>query len=185
MKKKLWILCSFVVFIVLVIVFFTMGGMDIRKQFTTKSVNLSNEKINEFQLMDKSKPLMKKYNLKDPYVQSEKEEGWIGYRFKKNNDLYIRTDLDDNLINFDFTNQNFKTSRGISIGDDIEKVQKHYGNKNYKIVNDQGQKVVGYIDRKNKIRLEFYYDNSDKVYEVNLSKLSSINGDIKIFGKWV
>jgi len=184
MKKKYVIIIGTVLLLGCFSIYLILGGINDIKQIQTKSTDLSNEKINNFGLMDKSINIRTEYNLQKPDVQNEKEDGWIGYNYGSNSYAYIRTDLKDQTIIFSSTLKKFHTNRHIGIDTDIKKIEKAYGKNNYKITNDQGLYVIGYIDRVHEIRLEFYYVDKS-VQEISISKLRSVNGDRKWFGKWI
>lgn len=164
--------------------YLALSGINDIKQLQTKTTNLSEEKINEFKLMDKSIDVREEYNLERPHIQTEEEEGWIGYQYGHNSNVYIQTDLNDQITIFDFSLSKFRTSRNIDVGTNINEVEKEYGKNNYKITSGQGLYVIGYIDRVKEIRLEFYYSDK-KVREISISKLKSVNGDRKFFDIWI
>ncbi len=70
-------------------------------------------------------------------------------------------------------NNPLHTAKGIKLGDTKEKVLSMYGNKYY-ISKEQGADIIGYIDHKQKITLEFWCINSGKVAEIRLDD-SSVN----------
>lgn len=81
--------------------------------------------------------------------------------------LRIITDENKNIKNIAITHdtdKNIKTSRGISVGDPLEKVIKSYGEDYYKR-REQGVEMIVYVD-KNKC-LEFWYWNNE-VQEIRL-----------------
>jgi hypothetical protein len=64
-----------------------------------------------------------------------------------------------------------RTAKGIKLGDTKEKVLSLYGNKYYKS-NEQGADIIGYIDHKQNITLEFWCINGGKVAEIRLDDSS-------------
>ncbi|WP_445506194.1 hypothetical protein [Niallia sp. 03190] len=60
-----------------------------------------------------------------------------------------------------------QTAKGIKLGDTKEKVLTLYGHNYYKS-NEQGVDIIGYIDHKQGITLEFWCINSGKVAEIRL-----------------
>ncbi|MGE7876747.1 hypothetical protein [Peribacillus muralis] len=65
------------------------------------------------------------------------------------------------------------TAKGVKLGDTKEKVLSLYGNKYYKS-HEQGADIIGYIDHKQKITLEFWCIDSGKVAEIRFDD-SSVN----------
>ncbi|MCC2420468.1 MULTISPECIES: hypothetical protein [Bacillus cereus group] len=55
-----------------------------------------------------------------------------------------------------------KTAKGIKIGDKKEDVIRKYGN-NYYFRMEQGTNIIGYIDKKRYISIEFWLSYDDKV----------------------
>lgn len=125
MKKKYLIIIGTLLLLGCFSIYLILGGINDIKQIQTKSTDLSNEKINNFGLMDKSINIRTEYNLQKPDVQNEKEDGWIGYNYGSNSYAYIRTDLKDQTIIFSSTLKKFHTNRHIGIDTDIKKLKKH------------------------------------------------------------
>lgn len=183
MKLKVSVIVGIAVISIMCIAFFITGGTNLIEIYQTNSINLKMEKINEVKLMEKSQPIIKKYNFQSPYIQKEIKDGWIGYDFETDSttNVYIRTDLQDRILIFDFNKKDFRTNKGIGIGSRFKEIEKEYGKDYYNFLDDQGRNVIGYIDRKNKIRLEFYI-SKNKVYEISLDKINKKK--IMILNSW-
>lgn len=60
------------------------------------------------------------------------------------------------------------TKKGIEVGSSMDDVINSYGSTYYERM-EQGDKVIGYKDKANDIRLEFFIDDRKKVYNIRLN----------------
>ncbi|XRG77720.1 hypothetical protein V5E38_18090 [Rossellomorea sp. GAMAL-10_SWC] len=72
-------------------------------------------------------------------------------------------------INNSSRDSELKTSKGIGLGDSKEDIISFYGPNYFKYV-EQGCDIIGYVDKKNKIKMEFWL--ADKVVEIRLDDLN-------------
>lgn len=177
MKIKYGILFVFIILLGFMIVqtisFFTEGRSHYFKH--TNSTDLSNESFGKVQLYDNihSLSFIKQYrvplsrddnDLYDYYhweggletasIISGKEKGKIVR-------LIIGEDEKDTEKN------NLKTTKGIMIGSTKHDVLTLYGSNYYKRI-EQGVDIIGYVDQKLHITLEFWLVKGDKVAEIRL-----------------
>jgi hypothetical protein len=80
--------------------------------------------------------------------------------YKLSNGLVIATNESRQIIRIQIDDKSaagMKTSKGIGLGSSVDEVVKIYGENYYKRMDDIGVPVIGYIDRKRKVKLEFFY----------------------------
>jgi hypothetical protein len=125
----------------------------------TKTTDLSKENIEGLYLNDNfnSEKITKKYGKISE--QSRDVEHYNYYKLRKG--IEIATNKSGKITRFIITDSNLKTVRGIKIGDKKEDVIKAYGKNNY-FRSEQGFDIIGYVDKKNGISIEFWLVN-DKV----------------------
>lgn len=173
-KKRIALSISILLIGVLVFNYFSSYSEEL-----TKSTNLSNESIGGIKIHESinnssfitqyGKPLSKEDNdLYDYYhwqggletasINSGKDKGSIMRLIITGTD---KKPFDNPLY----------TAKEIKLGDTKEKVLSLYGNKYYKS-NEQGADIIGYIDHKQEITLEFWCINSGKVTEIRLDDSS-------------
>jgi glucan phosphoethanolaminetransferase (alkaline phosphatase superfamily) len=130
----------------------------------TKTTNIE-ETISGLQLYDSidSKEFVKEYgtNLKSL-------DNTLYDYYSLNDSLVIATNKQKQIIRIlanDKAISTLKTGKGIKFGSQIDEVIKVYGENNYKRMSDIGVPVIGYVDKKRKINIEFFnYEN--KVIEI-------------------
>ncbi|WNB93374.1 hypothetical protein [Bacillus sp. NEB1478] len=83
------------------------------------------------------------------------------------NDKYHILTNNKDEITFIEGDEKIKTGKGVKHGDSINQVIKKYG-KNYYEYTLQGVKTIGYVDHKNKCKIDFWFVD-DKVIDINLS----------------
>lgn len=122
----------------------------------TKTTNLNEENIGEiklYQSIDSTK-FIKKYGK-----NFKKIENALFNYYKLSNGLEIATNKDRQIIrvviNIDSDNS-IKTSKDIELGSSVDEAIKVYGKNYYKRMSDFGVPVIGYVDKKRKITLEFF-----------------------------
>ncbi|RFU69311.1 hypothetical protein [Bacillus sp. V59.32b] len=88
--------------------------------------------------------------------------------YSLDNDKYsIMTDNEGEII-YISGDETAKTNKGIKVGDPINQAIKKYG-KNYYEYTVQGVQTIGYVDHKNKCKIDIWYVD-DKVYSIDLSR---------------
>lgn len=124
------------------------------KFYITKSINLSEENIEGIYLYDS----IDNYKIKNKYGKSlthGNDNTEYNY-YNLTDGIEIATNKYDNkIIRFIVADENIKTSRGIYVGDNKDKILKSYG-KNYYTRVEQGTDIIGYVDKGKKWCLEFW-----------------------------
>ncbi len=135
-----------------------------------KSIDLKNEAINDIKVGDRidnnEKNTMKKNyhevtEMGFPILVTSDYDDSLRFKnlflaFKNNKIVSIATD-----------NKNFTTGRGIKVGDALSQVKVQYGANFFTEEGEIGT-LIGYIDRKNHITLNFFY-HENKVQQIVLT----------------
>jgi len=175
MKKKRVIFILFVLLIAVITFYYRSSSSE----KWTKSTNLSDEEIGGTVLHENinSSSFVKQYGS----PLSKDNNSFYDYYHWKNGLLtaslpsgkekgsimrLIIKDTDDNS-----DNSPLHTAKDIVLGDKKEKVISLYGNNYYKS-NEQGADIIGYIDHKHKITLEFWCVRGGGVAEIRLDDAS-------------
>jgi hypothetical protein len=117
-----------------------------------KSVNLVNENLNGIELY-------KEYSyseLKKEYELYRKQNNSNYKECLEFDDIIICTNQQSQVVFIAPKNSKLETNKGLKIGSHIDKVIKKYGDNYYTDI-EQGEKIIGYRDRKNNISLEFWH----------------------------
>ena len=144
MKKVILIL--YIIILSLVLKFTLAIGPRKYNYIFTKSSNLISENINNIYLgtiLDKGN-LEKTKNVEkfDYYL----DDNSLLITTKTHNDKIVGITIEQNVLN--------STSKGIRIGSNIKDVIDMYGKNYYRRI-EQGVDIIGYIDKKNYITIEF------------------------------
>lgn len=134
-----------------------------------KSTNLSYENIDGMNLGDNvsDEKIISKYGVIEK--ESIKVVGYHYYLLSEG--IEIATDLKKNITRFILTDNRFKTSKGIKVGDQKDQIIEVYGKKYYER-SEQGAQIIGYIDKKNDITLEFWlFDDKVNMYRLDKSSM--------------
>ena len=132
----------------------------------TKTTDLSRENINGVQLYDDiySNDFIKKYGTNFKRLDND-----LFDYYKLNNDLVIATNKNRQIIRittvYNQANTTLKTSKGINLENFIDDIIKAYGENYYMRIDDSKGMVIGYVDRKKKATLEFFY-SQNKVTQI-------------------
>jgi hypothetical protein len=138
----------------------------------TKTTNIE-ENISGLQLYDNidSKEFVKKYgtNLK-------RLDNTLYDYYSLDDSLIIATNKRKQIIRIILVNgqsiSTVKTGKGIKLGSKIDDVIKVYGENYYNRMSDIGVPVIGYVDKKRKINLEFFnYKNVVTVIRYDISSM--------------
>ncbi|WP_338749110.1 hypothetical protein [Bacillus sp. FJAT-52991] len=126
----------------------------------TKTTDLSKENIEGLFLNDDfySEEITKKYGQKTE--QSRDVTGYDYYELRKG--IEVATNKSGKITRFIITDKNLETVKGIKIGNKKEDVIKVYGN-NYYFRMEQGTNIIGYVDKKRGISIEFWLSYDDKI----------------------
>ncbi|MEY9869400.1 hypothetical protein ABIE66_004779 [Peribacillus sp. B2I2] len=164
LKVSIIIIVS-IIFILLIFYFINSSN------FFVESTDLKNESLNEIHLGDEITPLLFK-ELKNSYGKIVNDTGMAilittehdnSYKFEK---VYLG--VTNNKVNSVVSeNPNIKTSKGISIGDNIVAIKELYGN-NFKSSIDEIGETITYIDKDRNILLRFVI-NKEEVYQIILT----------------
>lgn len=131
----------------------------------TNSTNLGNENVDGLSVNDDfySKKLSEKYGEKTE--QSRDVENYD--YFKLSNGIEVAVNNKGKITRFIVTDSNLKTAKGIKIGDEKKAIVQAYGD-NYYFRTEQGSDIIGYVDKKGKISLEFWlYDNKVNFFRLD------------------
>ncbi|MGG0179129.1 hypothetical protein [Gottfriedia acidiceleris] len=178
MKKK--IILVFIVLIALVIIivksvsFFRGGPYYIKN---VKSTNLSNEYFDRVGLHDNINSLSFTKRFGEP-LEKEDNNLYDYYLWKngletasiingKNKGEIVRLIIGD--INNMSRHSDLETINGIKLGNSKKDIISLYGPNYFKRV-EQGCDIIGYVDKKNKIIIEFWL--GDKVVEIRLEDIN-------------
>jgi hypothetical protein len=120
----------------------------------TKTTNL-NENIGGLQIYENidSEEFIKKYGTNFERI----DNALFDYYKLSNGSLVIATNKQRQIIRILDYNNNLKTSKGIRVGSSVDETIKVYGNNYYKRIDDSKGPVIGYVDKKKKVTLEFFY----------------------------
>lgn len=123
----------------------------------TKTTNLTEENIGGLRLYQSidSKDFILKYGS-----TLQKTDNALFDYYKLSDGLEIATNKDRQIIriikNTDSDN-NIKTSKGITLESSVDEIIEAYGENYYKRDSDFGVPVIGYVDKKKNITIEFFY----------------------------
>ncbi|WNR43676.1 hypothetical protein [Paenibacillus roseipurpureus] len=168
MRKKLKIFAIITIIIVSLGIginsYFDLGFRTL-KYYTTTSTDLTNENISGVKL---NQSIKSEEFLNNVGELKSLENALFNY-YRSNKGMDVATEKNDDLIIRIATySNNFKTNKGISIGNDLNTILEQYGYQYYERF-EQGFMIIGYIDKRNKRALEFcMVDN--KVYSIRLDK---------------
>lgn len=123
----------------------------------TKTTVLTEENIGGLRLYEKldSKEFIARYG-----TNLQKTDNALFDYYKLSDGLEIATNKDRQIIriikNTDSDN-NIKTSKGITLESSVDEIIEAYGENYYKRSSDFGVPVIGYVDKKENITIEFFY----------------------------
>ena len=127
--------------------------------FITSSTNLTNENINGLHLFDNinDKKFVKMYG-----GQTFKSQDNNLYNYYKIQDgVEIATNDKGDILRF-IIEAGIPTTKGIEVGDSIDKAMALYGKDYYKRV-EQGVDIIGYVDKRHHQSLEFWYNLKNEI----------------------
>lgn len=148
------IIASILALFVFIFLFLFLRENKEFKFYITKSINLSEENIEGIYLDDSigDSKIKNKYGTSLTPGNDNTEYNY----YNLTDGIEIATNKDDSkIIRFTIDDENIKTSRGIHVGDNKDKIIKSYG-KNYYTRVEQGLDIIGYVDKGKKWCLEFW-----------------------------
>ncbi|MEY8346867.1 hypothetical protein AALF16_00875 [Bacillus cereus] len=159
-------------FTIMFIIIFYIAGCDRSYYFkNTKTTTLTAENIDGLKLHDSiyEPKFIEKYGKQ---TESSQDNEFYDY-YRLRDDLEIATikegENKGDIVRIMIPYEDYKvkkseshTSKGITIGSEKEEVQSSYG-KNYYTRNEQGANIIGYVDIKMQVTLEFWLDDTGRV----------------------
>ncbi|MFD2442500.1 hypothetical protein ACFSO7_00575 [Bacillus sp. CGMCC 1.16607] len=132
----------------------------------TKTTDLSKENIEGLFLNDKfnNEEILQKYGKR--VEQSRNVTDYDYFDLKPG--IEIAVNKTGEITRFIVSNGNVETAEGLKIGDEKKDVIRAYGNNQY-VRAEQGAEIIGYVDKKREISIEFWLFND----KVNLYKLDN------------
>lgn len=168
MKKRLLIVSAIIIFVIAGIGFYFY--LPYSESFT-KSTDLSQESIAGLKVHQNftDKSLISRYGLP---IEKEDNNIYNYYVWKNglNTASVISGKNKGDIVRLIITNEynnSLKTKNGFDIGSNKKDVITYYG-EDYYISNEQGADIIGYIDHKHHLTLEFWCDGKGKVMEIRL-----------------
>lgn len=131
----------------------------------TPTTNLGEENVDGLSLNDDfySEKISEKYGKKTE--QSRDVENYD--YFELTNGIEVAVNNKGKITRFIVTDSNLETTKGIKIGDEKKKIIQVYG-ENYYFRTEQGADIIGYVDKKRKISIEFWlFDNKVNFYRLD------------------
>jgi len=138
----------------------------------TKTTNFNEENIGGLQLYKNinSEEFIKKYG-----TNSQRIDNVLFDYYKLSDGLVIATNKNRQIIRIiidDESNKSIKTSKGINLKSSVDDVIKAYGANYYKRMDDTGVSVIGYVDKKSNVTLEFFnYKNKVTMIRYDISSM--------------
>lgn len=135
----------------------------------SSNTDLGKENVDGLTLQNEvhSENIFKKYGKITE--QSRDVEGYD--YFKLTDGIEIAVNKNGNITRFIVTDRNLETARGIRIGDSKKDIIKTYG-ENYYTRTEQGTNIIGYVDKKRNITLEFWLsDNKVNFYRLDYKSM--------------
>lgn len=130
------------------------------------STNLGNENVDGLFVNDDfySKKISEKYGERTE--RSRDVENYDYFELTKGIEAAVNNE--DKITRFIVTDRNLKTAKGIKIGDEKKAIVQAYGD-NYYFRTEQGADIIGFVDKKRNISLEFWLFNN----KVNFYRLDN------------
>ena len=135
----------------------------------TKTTDLSKENIEGLFLNNdfNSEEITKKYGKKTE--QSRNVTGYDYFELKKG--IEIAVNEKGKITRFIITDSNLETVKEIRVGNKKEDVIKAYG-KNHYFRSEQGSDIIGYVDKKRGISIEFWlFDDKVELYKLDTKSM--------------
>ena len=91
--------------------------------------------------------------------------------FELKNGIEVAVNKQGKITRFIITDNIFETVKGIKIGDNKDVVIKAYG-KNHYSRSEQGASIIGYVDKKRDITIEFWlYNDKVEFYKLDIKSM--------------
>ncbi|WYP26932.1 hypothetical protein NSQ54_02120 [Alkalihalobacillus sp. FSL W8-0930] len=84
------------------------------------------------------------------------------------NEAWITIDGKHEISRLEVYKEGEETSRGVAVGDDLQKAKDLYGNNFANDFEPCMESWIFYVDRERKMRLEFVYDQDDRIQQIRL-----------------
>lgn len=123
----------------------------------TENTNLSNENMNGFYLFENINDEKFLNTYGKPTHKSADNEFYNYYLI--NDGVEIAVNSKGEILRFIVENREEPTSKGIRVGDSLEKARSSYGDNFYERL-EQGVYILGYVDKKNHQSIEFWHYNN-------------------------
>lgn len=170
MRRKIIILMTTIVIILSLFVFsFDHTFSRSYHHAFTKTTNLGMENIEGLFLNDNfySEEISQKYGNKTE--QSRDVTNYDYFELKKG--IEVAVNKTGKITRFIIYDSDLETVKGINIGDKKDDVIKAYGN-NYYFRSEQGANIIGYVDKKRDISIEFWlFNNKVDMYRFDNSSM--------------
>ncbi|MDI2586243.1 hypothetical protein OR571_03640 [Psychrobacillus sp. NEAU-3TGS] len=131
----------------------------------TKTTDLSKENINGIFLNNDfySQEITQEYGKKTEQSRNVTDYDY----YELNRGIEVAVNKTGKISRFIITDSNLKTAKGIKIGNEKKDIIKEYG-ENYYFRTEQGANIIGYLDKKRKISLEFWlFDGKVNLYKLD------------------
>lgn len=131
----------------------------------TSTTNLGNESVDGLSLNDDyySKKISEKYGKKTEQSRDVQNYDY----FHLSNGIEVAINKKGKITRFIITDSSLETAKGIKIGDTKKDVIQAYGD-NYYFRIEQGLDIIGYVDKKRNISIEFWLaDNKVNCYRLD------------------
>lgn len=161
-----------IIFVASIGIIFLLSALTLDQNFPhsyhyliTSTTNLGNESVDGLSLNDDyySKKILEKYGKKTE--QSRDVENYD--YFQLSNGIEVAVNKKGKITRFIITDSGLETAKGIKIGDTKKDVIQAYGD-NYYFRIEQGLDIIGYIDKKRNISIEFWIaDNKVNFYRLD------------------
>jgi hypothetical protein len=131
----------------------------------TSNTNLGHEKVDGLSVNDDfySNKLSEKYGEKTKQSRDVKNYDY----FKLSNGIEVAVNNKGKITRFVVTDSDFKTAKGIKMYDGKKAIEQAYGKNNY-FRTEQGADIIGYVDKKRNLSLEFWlFDNKVNFFRLD------------------
>lgn len=129
------------------------------------STNLGSENVDGLSVNDEfsSKKISEKYGEK--IEQSRDVENYDYFQLTKG--IEVAVNNKGKIARFIVTDRHLNTAKGIKIGDEKKAIVQAYGDNDY-FRTEQGADIIGFVDKKRNISLEFWlFDNKVNFYRLD------------------
>lgn len=165
--KNIFKISIIILFLISCVIFSAYEYLQRSSSFVfTKTTTLNEENIGGLQLYENidSKEFINKYG-----TNLQRIDNALFDYYKLSDGLVIATNKNRQIIRISMdgkSDNSLKTSKGIGLGSLVDEATKVYGQNYYKRIDDSRGPVIGYVDKKKKVTIEFFnYQN--KITEIS------------------